>query len=160
MNGRPHYVNRPASDNPRDTEAWALTEASRRLLAAAQKPDDSSLLIAALQINQRLWTIFQTAMTEADCPLPPDLRENILVLSILVDRDTRARYADHDVTKLGRLIQINRSVAAGLSGGAASQPAACAPAPAAAPAGPPRPAVPAAAPRPAPAPLSGVKISV
>ncbi|HYD70478.1 flagellar biosynthesis regulator FlaF [Azospirillum sp.] len=109
------YVNRPLSDDPRDTEAWALTEAARRLVDAARAPENSAALQAALQLNQRLWTIFQAAITEPDCTLPRDLRENIAALSLLVDRQTVARLADLDSTKLDTLIQINRSVAAGLA---------------------------------------------
>ncbi|MDE1146226.1 MAG: flagellar biosynthesis regulator FlaF [Azospirillaceae bacterium] len=109
------YTHRPASDSPRDIEAWGLTEAARRLMAAAQNPSDPEPLRQALSLNQRLWTIFQTSMAEDDCPLPRDLRENILRLSLIVDRQTFERLGDLDVTKLDQLIDINRNVAAGLS---------------------------------------------
>ena len=128
-----HYANRPVSDRPRDVEAWALAEASRRLMQAMRAPDDREALIAALKLNQRLWTIFQAAMVEADCPLPAEVRENVLTLSILVDRETIRRLSDLDVDKMDRLIDINRSVSAGLStkpqGDAAAQgmPAAASP---------------------------------
>lgn len=109
------YSNRPASDSSRDVEAWALIEAARRLLRASQTPDDHDQLRSALIINQRLWTIFQASVTEDDCPLPPELRNNVLMLSMIVDQDTFARLADMDVTKLDRLIDINRQLASGLS---------------------------------------------
>lgn len=109
------YTNRPASDNPRDVEAWGLTEAARRLMLAAQTPDNPEPLRQALSLNQRLWTIFQSSMAEEDCPLPKDLREKILVLSLIVDRQTFERLGDLDVTKLQPLIDINRNIAAGLS---------------------------------------------
>lgn len=121
------YLNRPVSDDPRDTEAWALTEAARRLIDAARSPNNTAALQSALQINQRLWTIFQASVTEADCPLPRDLRENIAALSLMVDRLTMARLADLDVAQLDPLIQINRSVAAGLSQRNAAAAAAAAP---------------------------------
>lgn len=109
------YSNRPASDSARDVEAWALIEAARRLLRASQTPEDHDQLRSALIINQRLWTIFQASVTEDDCPLPPELRNNVLMLSMIVDQDTFARLADMDVTKLDRLIDINRQLASGLS---------------------------------------------
>ncbi|TWB23257.1 flagellar protein FlaF [Nitrospirillum amazonense] len=109
------YTNRPASDNPRDIEAWGLTEAARRLMLAAQTPENPEPLRQALSLNQRLWTIFQSSMAEPDCPLPKDLREKILVLSLIVDRQTFERLGDLDVTKLHSLIDINRNIAAGLS---------------------------------------------
>ncbi len=115
MKPTPTYANKPTSDNPRDVEAWALAEAARRLIDASRNPDNVEALRAALQLNQRLWTIFQAAMTEDDCGHPAEVRTNIAALSLLVDRETVARLIDLDVTKLGTLVEINRSVASGLS---------------------------------------------
>ncbi|TWA59730.1 flagellar protein FlaF [Azospirillum brasilense] len=115
MKPTPTYANKPTSDNPRDVEAWALAEASRRLLDAGRSPVNEETLRAALQLNQRLWTIFQAAMTEDDCGHPPEVRTNIAALSLLVDRETMARLVDLDVSKLDTLISINRSVASGLT---------------------------------------------
>lgn len=108
-------ASRPTSDDPRDVEAWALAEASRRLIDASRNPDDVETLRAALQLNQRLWTIFQAAITEDDCPMPADMRTNVAALSLMVDRETVARLVDLDVAKLDVLININRNVAGGLS---------------------------------------------
>lgn len=109
------YSNRPTSDDPRDVEAWGLTEAARRLIHARQAPENPDLLRQALSLNQRLWTIFQTSMVDPECPLPKDIRDNVLALSIIVDRQTFDRLIDLDVNKLDRLIDINRAVATGLS---------------------------------------------
>ena len=109
------YSNRPTSDDPRDVEAWGLTEAARRLIHARQAPESPDLLRQALSLNQRLWTIFQTSMVDPECPLPKDIRDNVLALSIIVDRQTFDRLIDLDVNKLDRLIDINRAVATGLS---------------------------------------------
>lgn len=115
MKPTPTYANKPTSDNPRDVEAWALAEASRRLIDAGREPKGGEALRAALQLNQRLWTIFQAAMTEPDCPHPEEVRTNVAALSLMVDRETMARLLDLDGTKLERLIMINRSVASGLT---------------------------------------------
>jgi len=109
------YVSRPASNDPRDTESWALTEAARRLIDARRSPDNKKALRDALILNQKLWTIFQSAISEDDCPLPKDLRENLAALSILVDRETTARLIDQDPEKLDTLIEVNRNVASGLA---------------------------------------------
>lgn len=109
------YVSRPASDDPRDTESWALTEAARRLIDARRSPENKKALRDALILNQKLWTIFQSAIIEEDCPLPKDLRENLAALSILVDRETMARLVDQDAGKLDTLIEVNRNVASGLA---------------------------------------------
>ncbi|WP_207462701.1 flagellar biosynthesis regulator FlaF [Azospirillum sp. SYSU D00513] len=137
MKPTPKYVSRPSSEDPRDVEAWALAEAARRLIDAG-RDGSAEALQGALQLNQRLWTIFQAAMTEDDCGHPPEVRTNIAALSLLVDRETMARLADLDGSKIDTLVNINRQVASGLlqqlQAGAA-QAAAPAQAPAAAPAG-------------------------
>ena len=108
------YTTRPDSQDPREVEAWALTEVARRIVAATRDAANHTGLRDALLLNQRLWTIFQVSMAEADCPLPDDLRRNIFSLSVIVDRQTTARLVDLDTGKLDILLDINRQVAAGL----------------------------------------------
>ncbi len=115
MKPTPKYANKPTSDDPRDVEAWALAEAARRLIDAGRDPQNTGALQAALQLNQRLWTIFQAAMTEEDCQHPAEVRTNVAALSLLVDRETMARLVDLDGTKLDTLVNINRAVASGLT---------------------------------------------
>lgn len=127
------YTSRPSGDDPRSTEAWALGEASRRLALAAKIDDKGDSLREALRLNQRLWAIFQGALSEPDCPLPKDIRDNVLALSIMVDRHMMARLADLDGSKIGPILDINRAIAEGLAARTA-QPAPGASAPAATPA--------------------------
>jgi flagellar biosynthesis activator protein FlaF len=117
------YTSRPSGDDPRSTEAWALGEASRRLALAAKMNDKGESLREALRLNQRLWSIFQAALTEPDCPLPKDVRDNVLALSIMVDRHSVARLIDLDGSKVGPILDINRAIAEGLAAKSA-QPAA------------------------------------
>ncbi|WP_119301924.1 flagellar biosynthesis regulator FlaF [Dongia deserti] len=121
------YVSRPSGDDPRSTEAWALGEASRRLALAAKMNDNGDALREALRLNQRLWSIFQAALSEPECPLPKDVRDNVLALSVMIDRHSMARLADLDGSKIGPILDINRAIAEGLSAKPA-QPAANAPA--------------------------------
>ncbi len=114
MKPTPTYANKPTSDNPRDVEAWALAEAARRIIAASHAKDESAYR-EALQLNQRLWTIFQAAITEEDCGHPPEVRTNIAALSLLVDRETTSRLIDLDFSKIDTLVNINRNVASGLT---------------------------------------------
>jgi len=109
------YVSQPAATDPRSTEAWALSEASRRLVVAAKAEDGGKSLRDALILNQRLWTIFQTSMTEPDCPLPREIRDNVLALSIMIDRQILQRLGDLDGSKLQPILDINRCVAEGLA---------------------------------------------
>ncbi|MGH6891097.1 MAG: flagellar biosynthesis regulator FlaF [Dongiaceae bacterium] len=109
------YVSRPNTADPRSTEAWALGEASRRLALAAKMNDQGESLREALRLNQRLWSIFQAALSEPDCPLPKDVRDNVLALSVMIDRHVMARLADLDGGKIGPILDINRAIAEGLS---------------------------------------------
>ena len=116
------YASRPGGDDPRSTEAWALGEASRRLALAARTDDKGVSLREALRLNQRLWSIFQAALTEPDCPLPQEIRENVLTLSIMIDRHVMARLGDLDGSKIGPILDINRAIAEGLTGKATAAP--------------------------------------
>jgi flagellar protein FlaF len=109
------YVSQPAATDPRSTEAWALSEASRRLVVGAKTDDGGKSLRDALILNQRLWTIFQTSITEPDCPLPREIRDNVLALSIMMDRQILQRLGDLDGSKLQPILDINRCVAEGLA---------------------------------------------
>lgn len=110
------YASQPKDMDPRSTEAWALAEASRRLMAAARVTDDAGeSLRAALILNQRLWSIFQASLIDPSCELPKDIRDNVLALSVMVDRHVMQRLGDLDGTKIQPIIDINRSIAEGLS---------------------------------------------
>ena len=112
---RAGYVSQPAAADPRSTEAWALSEVSRRLVIAAKTDDGGKSLREALILTQRLWTIFQTSITEPECPLPVEIRNNVLALSIMMDRQILQRLGDLDGSKLQPILDINRCVAEGLA---------------------------------------------
>ncbi len=108
------YSNIPAGGNPRQTEAWALTEAARRI-ADSQRPDaDPSAFLVAIRLNWRLWTIFQAELTSPDVELPTELRQNMLSLCNFIDKTTVDIIADPLPGKADILISINRNIAAGL----------------------------------------------
>lgn len=110
------YASQPKAMDPRSTEAWALAEASRRLILAARITDDNGeALRAALVLNQRLWSIFQASLIDPSCELPRDIRDNVLALSILMDRHLMQRLADLAADKIQPILDINRSIAEGLS---------------------------------------------
>lgn len=109
------YSSRPSSADPRSTEAWALGEASRRLVVASKTDDQGVSLRDALRLNQRLWSIFQAALMEPNCPLPLELRQNVLALSVMIDRHTVQRLADLDGSKIQPILDINRAIAEGLA---------------------------------------------
>ena len=95
----------------RDTEAQALLEAARRLDAAVGNQDAYR---AALRLNWRLWTIIQADVSGEGSPLPDEIRQNILSLSVFIDKHTVNALAEPGDRKLRILIDINRNIAAGL----------------------------------------------
>ena len=110
---------------PRDTEAQALLEAARRLDGAMDGTDREAYR-AALRLNWRLWTIIQADVTSEDSPLPDEIRQNILSLSVFIDKHTVKALAEPDVNRLRVLVDINRNIAAGLMANVAEADAAVA----------------------------------
>ena len=100
---------------PRQTEARALLEAAR-MMDAAIATDDMDEYRAALRLNWRLWTIIQADVTAPECELPTEIRENIISLSVFIDKHTVGALAERSGAKLRVLIDINRNIASGLMG--------------------------------------------
>jgi flagellar protein FlaF len=71
-------------------------------------------ILAAVRLNWRLWTILQSALLEPDCPVPAEIRTNMLSLARFVDKQTVDVFAEPLPDKLDALISINRELAAGL----------------------------------------------
>ncbi len=72
----------------------------------------------ALLYNRKLWTIFLTSATNAENPLPTDVRQNVANLGVFIMNETLACMANPNPDRLSTLININRELAAGLRGGA------------------------------------------
>ena len=60
------------------------------------------------------FTIFQADIASAENPLPVEIKENILSLSVFIDKHTVGALAEPEGGKLKVLIEINRNIAAGL----------------------------------------------
>ena len=104
----------PQEGNPRATEAWALTEAGRRLAQAAAR-GDAKIMREALRLNWRLWTIFQADLTVSLEATPDnDVIIGMLTLCQFVDRHTVDSLAEPTKEKLEVLVGLNRQIAAGL----------------------------------------------
>lgn len=103
--------------NPRELEANLLLDAAYRLQSVRDAWDRrGENLNTALHYNRKLWTIFLSAVTNEDNPLPADIRQNVANLGLFVCKQTLAILADPKPQNLGSLININREVAAGLLG--------------------------------------------
>ncbi|MCB2102045.1 MAG: flagellar biosynthesis regulator FlaF [Rhodobacterales bacterium] len=120
-----NYAGPPLEGNPREAEAWALTQAALRMKDAAATADREAMLGAA-RLNWRLWTIIQAELLAPDCPLPMDIRSNVLSLSNFIDKHTVTFISDPRPERLDVLININRELAGGLYTRPADAPAATA----------------------------------
>jgi flagellar biosynthesis activator protein FlaF len=104
--------------SPRELEASVLTKAGlklRQCQANWSGPNRNVLLDEAVRYNQKVWSFFQSELSMPDNPLPKRLRENILNLSIFVDKRLFEVLAfPSDLDKLNIVIDINFNIAAGL----------------------------------------------
>jgi flagellar biosynthesis activator protein FlaF len=101
----------------RDAEAAVLMKAAammKHVQTHWSSPDRDSSLERALRYNQRLWTFFQVSLLDEKNPLPQQIKDQVLRLSVFVDRRIFEILAHPAVEKLDILININSNVAAGL----------------------------------------------
>jgi flagellar biosynthesis activator protein FlaF len=105
------------TSSPRDIEAQALLKAANKLQAVVSDPDASYVQMSeALIYNRKLWTIFLSEAQRDGNPQPMDVRQNIANISIFVLSQTAALQISPQREHFKPLIEINRNIAAGLSG--------------------------------------------
>jgi len=105
------------TSSPRDIEAQALLKAANKLQAIVTDPDASYVQMSeALIYNRKLWTIFLSEAQRDGNPQPMDVRQNIANISIFVLSQTAALQISPQREHFKPLIEINRNIAAGLSG--------------------------------------------
>ncbi|GEO81004.1 flagellar biosynthesis regulator FlaF [Pararhodospirillum oryzae] len=111
-----------ANLTPREVEAMAFTKAAVMMDEARTDPTNKTAFSQALRFNHLLWTIIQADITEPANTLPPELKANIMSLSLFVDRQTTLALRTGDVTELEILISVNRNLAAGLRNSPGTEP--------------------------------------
>ncbi len=107
-----------SSMSPRQLEAAILNRSAAMLKAVQDNwdaPDSERKLDEALKYNQKLWSVFQADLADSESPLPKKLREDILSLSVFIDRRTFDLMTTPDREKVSVLININQNIAAGLN---------------------------------------------
>jgi flagellar protein FlaF len=77
-------------------------------------PDRDEKLLEAVKFNQKVWSYFQAELSDPENPIPKNLREDILNLSIFIDQRLFEVLAFPDPEKLSIVIDINFNIAAGL----------------------------------------------
>ncbi|MFZ1416222.1 MAG: flagellar biosynthesis regulator FlaF [Defluviicoccus sp.] len=111
----------------RQLEANVLLKAANLLDAACREVQPQRPLEAALLHNRKLWTVFAAEAADGAGRLPNDLRNNIGSIAIFVFKRTLELMGRPEPAKVDALIEINRTIAAGLmsrAGAAVSAPAA------------------------------------
>ena len=101
----------------RELEASVLTRAGLMLKQVQENwsiPDRDEKLLEAIKFNQKVWSFFQAELSDPENPLPHKLREDILNLSIFVDKRLFEVMARPDKEKLNIVIDIDFNIAAGL----------------------------------------------
>jgi len=103
--------------SPREIEAQALLMAANKLQAVMINADATfEQACEALMFNRKLWSIFLSEAQRDENPQPLDVRQNIANLGIFVLSHTAALQISPQRDHFRPLIEINRNIAAGLSG--------------------------------------------
>lgn len=101
----------------RELEASVLTRAGLMLKQVQENwaaPDRDEKLLEAIKFNQKVWSFFQAELSDPENPLPTALKQDILNLSLFIDKRLFEVMADPDKDKLTIVVDIDFNVAAGL----------------------------------------------
>jgi flagellar protein FlaF len=101
----------------RELEASVLSRAGimlKNVKNSWNAPDRDQKLLEAIKFNQKVWSFFQAELSDPENPLPKKLREDILNLSLFIDKRLFEIMAFPDPEKLSIVIDINFNIAAGL----------------------------------------------
>lgn len=101
----------------RELDASVLTRAGLMLKSVKENwnaNDRNDRLLDAVKFNQKVWSFFQAELSDPENPLPRDLKENILNLSLFVDKRLFEVIAFPEPDKLDIVISIDLNLAAGL----------------------------------------------
>jgi flagellar biosynthesis activator protein FlaF len=101
----------------RELEASVISRAGLMLKQVQDNwntPNRSEKLLEAVKFNQKVWSFFQAELADPSNPLPKNLREDILNLSLFIDKRLFEVLAFPDPEKLTIVIDINFNIAAGL----------------------------------------------
>jgi flagellar protein FlaF len=101
----------------RELEASVLSRAGLMLKSVKDNWDASDRdqkLFEAVKFNQKVWSFFQAELSDPENPLPKNLKEDILNLSIFIDKRLFEILAFPDPEKLTIVIDINFNIASGL----------------------------------------------
>lgn len=111
------------TESPRALEYRLFGQVTRALIAASESdPKDFATRIDALGWNRQMWATLAATCSDPDNALPPQVRANIISLSLFVSRHTSAVMKGEE--DFETLIDLNRMMMQGLGGQPASEPSA------------------------------------
>ena len=106
-----------ATDSLRETEARVLIQGAIKLRQCQEDWESKDIrfrINEALKYNRRIWSIFQSELVKTENHLPEDLRQNLLSLSIFVDKQIFRAMAHPSPEMLNSIIRVNTGIAEGL----------------------------------------------
>lgn len=112
-----YTTNQKESLSGRELEASVLSRAGLMLKSVKdnwESSDRDQKLMEAIKFNQKVWSFFQAELSDPENPLPQNLREDILNLSVFIDKRLFEVLAFPDPEKLSIVIDIDFNIAAGL----------------------------------------------
>jgi|HubBroStandDraft_6_1064221.scaffolds.fasta_scaffold1245354_2 flagellar protein FlaF len=108
------------AENPRDSEYRLFGEVTRALMEVSERPvEDFKARIKALDWNRRMWMTLAADCAQPTNALAPELRAQIVSLSMWVGRHTSAVVRNEEAIE--PLIEINRIMMQGLGARATGQ---------------------------------------
>ena len=106
-----------SAESPRETEYRLVAQVTLALMEAARlDPTEIGRRVDALDWNRRVWNVLQTDCAHPANGLPLELRASIISLAIWVHKHTSAVIRRQE--EIQPLIDVNRMIMQGLSGGA------------------------------------------
>jgi flagellar protein FlaF len=120
--GRNQKAHAEATASSRETDAqalltcaWRLDDAKKLMEGNPRSKENVKIYGEAIRTNQRIWTIFQIALSDTENPLPQNLKIILMNLSRYVDQTSFRAVGKYRPDLIDSLISINRTLAAGLS---------------------------------------------
>lgn len=102
-------------ESPRATEFRLMSQITGDMMQARDAGLAGAALIPVLHRNREVWGVFASACGATGNELPDQLRASIISIAIWVDRFTSDVMAGRE--SIDELIDVNRSIAEGLSPG-------------------------------------------
>ena len=101
----------------RALEAQVLSRAANMLKECQHHWDEDGhkeRLDAAIRFNQKVWSFFQAELSDPENPMPKEIKQNLLSLSVFIDRRLLELLLTPVPEMLTAIININMNIAAGL----------------------------------------------